>query len=1085
MWQYLEERHMTGEGGRSTTARAPTDAPAPLSAERARDPTSSAATPRPPEGAGGEPGVMLFGRPAVLVDRRWVPLHPGKAGAIVAYLAHRSAPVRRAEVAALLWPDLDEERAFTNLRQLLRSLAVGPFGGVVQRERGLLRVGIRSDHDAFERAVDEGRWADAVDWYRGPFLDGFEAMDAGEFGSWLASERNVAEGRWRMACIALLDEATRDAKYVRALQLAERLLRADPLDEMALRHAMLAAAAGGDRHGAQLRYEAFCVALRDEVGMEPDSATVGLAEQLFANTVPLGPAREATQSTDSAAHPYGRRITDVVSLVDYAQGRRRLLGCDRALVELKELVQRSDVRILTLLAPGGMGKTALAMALAEEVGSAFPDGVLIARLDGVSGHEAVAHTLAAAAGVSPSHDASTQEQLTAALSPRRSLVVLDGFEDHLDQISLIDALARAAPHLTLVLTSRVRLRLSSETVFEVEPLATARRGAGAQEPSDAARLFLRAAAKVAGRPLGANSSAAVERICRAVDGNPLAIELVAAWLDVLPLDEVERQLTRSWDLLRSDAVDRADGRDDLHAAIGATWRQLEPEDQAAWARLAVLPGSLDRTVAAVVAGTGWRGLRRLADRAVLRHRGERLELHALLARFGRERAVEGGLVDGAWEAALAVFRERIALEVDPRSGHRVRVHDHDLDQALGAWRWALETQRWGDVGAMAVGLLRALDRAGWSRDLGSAAGAAEERLSAAKGRDRDHALARVLPHVPANPADATANAERALELAGRVADERAIGCACAALLRTDPARDADARAGRAYEAFERSGDLVGLGELLLERGEMLVSVGRLEPGETYLKRALELHERLGDRCGQARAHDALTIGPLLRGDVDAARVGVHTASALFEDEGAVYRGSGTLHTEFCIALLTGPREAAEACADAFIASEARFGDTALASATVRGALHARYGEHAEVVAQARWVLERLGPCDHPRSAALLAHQRLARSLAALGDVRQAAEHLASAISMARALAAPRFVASVTLSAGALALALERRSAARRLLELAWEHPSLEALLRDDLRSLFERLGASVPPIPTVRSADDEASLALAEALLKG
>ena len=1066
--------------------------PAPTRARAARTTPRRAARARVLERA-SEPGVQLFGQPAVRVGDGWMPLRPGKTAALVAYVAHRGAPVRRAELAALLWPELDEQRAHTNLRQLLRGLARSPYRAAVERERDVVRAAVTSDLLAFERAIDEARWSDAVGWYQGPFLDGFEVAHAGEFGSWVVSERAVAEERWRQAALALLDETVADGQHASALQLADRLLRADPLDEVALRHALRAAVAHGDTHGARQRFATFCEVLQREVAMAPEASTLLLGEKLQAPPVVL-PAAAADDEREGAVR-YGRRATDRAPPgAPLLRGLPHLIGRERELTDLVALVRRDDVRLLTLLAPGGMGKTSLALALAEALAGAFADGVVVASLDGLEGPESVAHALAGAAGVSIGRGGAPWAQVTAALAERKAFVLLDGFEHHLDQVPLIDGLVRAAAQIRLVVTSRVRLRLSSEVVFEVAPLATTSPTAQAstsheETPSDAARLFLRAAARATGRPLrDPGDLALVERVCRAVEGNPLAIELVAAWLDVLPLAEVERQLDASWELLRSDDVDRVPARSDLEAAIGATWQQLDRADQLAWVRLAVLPGSVDRTVAAAVAGTGWRGLRRLADRAVLRHRGERLEMHALLARFGRERATDDVHVDAAWEAALRVWRERIAVEVDARSGSRLRVHDHDLDQVLGSWRWALERERWEDLATMAFGCLRALARAGRLRDLAEASGQAVRCLAGGRGGAGDAALARILPFVPASAVEAVTNAKRSLALAEALGDGRAIACATAALLRADPGEDASGRFAQARAAYERSGDVVGVAQLLLDHGETLILGGRIEMGETLVREALAAYERLGDRLGQAHAHDVLTTVPLLRGDVAAARAVTRLAQALFDAEGAVYRGSGALAREVWLALLSAPRAQAEQQVEAYLARESSFRDASLVAAVLRSALHARYGEHQAVVEQSRLVLQHPDVGDRPSLLAVMAHQRLARGFVAMDELTEAEVHLRQAVAMCRALRAPRFVARVALAAGALTLQRGHPDEARALLQAAWHHPALEQALRDDLRTLFERLGERAAPVtpgltPAGVEGDDEALLAAIEVSL--
>lgn len=226
-----------------------------------------------------DPAIRLLGAPAVRLGATWEPLRPCKSSALLTYVARRSGSVRRAELAALLWPERDEQRAHTNLRQLLKGLGSGPLRGCLERDRDSVRCLLASDVHAFERALDDARWTHAVELYAGSLLEGFDAVDAGGFGAWLADERATVEGRWRHACLVLLDGDRADGWAMRCLALADRLLRADPLDEVALRHAMRSAAALGDTVAARQRFERFERALARDLAMTPDAETRALAAE--------------------------------------------------------------------------------------------------------------------------------------------------------------------------------------------------------------------------------------------------------------------------------------------------------------------------------------------------------------------------------------------------------------------------------------------------------------------------------------------------------------------------------------------------------------------------------------------------------------------------------------------------------------------------------------------------------------------------------------------------------------------------------------------------------------------------------------
>ena len=1034
--------------------------------------------------AGAEAAMRLLGAPAVRVADAWLPLRPTKACALLAYVAHRGRPVARSELAALLWPELDPQHAATNLRQLLRALTTSPFGVALERDRDTVRSTLASDSLALRQAVDEERWEDAVACYRGPFLEGFTVADAGGFAAWAANERRHTDACWRRACLNWLETLVREGRYALVAQVAERLLAVDPFDEVALRHLLDAAVERGDTHGARQRFEAFCEALRRDGGREAEAATIRSGERLYRTTGTTG------RTPAAASASFGRRASDraLAALVPRGGGRQRLIGRDDVLADLVALLRRDDVRVLTLLAPAGAGKTALAVALADAEASAFGGGIVVVALGdrGVDDTfaQALSDAVADAVGWAPGAVSGGQDTRSL-LAARRALVVLDGFDAFTAQAAEVEALVDDAPELKVIVTARQRLHLPSETVYEVPQLATVscgERATAGSGPSAAARMFLQLATRGAGRPpLGLDRLAQVEHICCAVGGNPRAIELLAGWLDVLPLDELERQLGASWDLLRSDDVDRRAVSRDLEAAIDASWRRLGTADRAAWTRLATMPGSLDREVAAVVAGTGWRGLRRLVDNAVLCHREERLELHALVGRFGRERA--GAETQAAWEAALPLWRERCASEVDPATGRLRCMHGHDLDQALGAWRWALARDRWDHVAAMAPGLLRALSRAGRSRELALAADEARAALTGGREGERDRALSRVLPLVPGPARKVRANAAMALALAEASNDHRAIGDALAALVRADPAHQLGERAARARHAYRRARDAPGLALLLLDVASADVLAGRFATGEARLRKALQQCLQLGDGLGQARAHDLSAIPTLLRGDVAATRDRLKLARALYEAAGSAYQGPGTACNEAWAGTLHLPRTRAEAQVEACVAVVgAAFapGQAAL----LRGHVCERWGDFAALAELSATALEQLADDDRPSIAALLAHQRRARALAALGDCAEAAGHLRRAVAMTRALAAPRFVARVALAAGALALALGLCEQASRQLLRAWHHPVLEAVLRDDLGSLAGQLGIDASASAPDLAASDERTVRDLEAWLE-
>jgi len=1026
--------------------------------------------------------LRLLGPPTVVVDGRWEALPCALPEAAFFYLACGGGRVRRAKLATLLWPDAEERCAYANLRQTLRTLASRPWGIHLQRDRFTAWVAVASDLDAFDRAVEQRRWADAHAHYAGPLLDGFELGRSGEFGAWLESERAAVAGRWRRATLAWLEETRAARRWLDVLAACDRLLAADPLDEDALRWALEAAAAVGDVHGVERRYASFRIVLQHEIGLEPDATTEALADDLLegrrGRRAAGGPVAPASGRDPGSA--VAERVAHGAPF-----GPRRPIGRDADLEALTGLVLGDAGRLVTLLAPGGMGKTTLAAAAVETLRPAYGDAVAAVALDRVEGPDAVAHAIGRATGVRLDASVGFVAQLVAGLHGRRLLLWLDGFEPHLDQADLLAELVARCPGLHVLVTSRARLGLAAETVVSVGPLATADEEGGASEPharSPSAQLFLSAAARAAGRASpGHLEPERVERVCRLLGGHPLAIELVAAWTPVMPLAVLEERVEHLWELLRAGVPG---GRStDLEGVLWETWEGLAHPDREGWARLAVLPGTIERALAAEVAG-GWTTLRQLTDRAVVGVQEGRIGLHALLARFGRERAAELGLVEPAWASALAVWRERLEAEIDPVSGRRVQPHPHDLDQAVGAWEHALAAADWDAVTRMAIGLLRGLQRVGRQRERIACAQLAVAALRGRSGPAVERAFARVAAFVHAPVDRRLAAISRASRLARRRRDGRAFALAEAARYRLDASRAADAAFERARSAYERSGDTIGLAALLHDHGERQMLKGYVAEAEASLWRAHELYVQLGDGLGQALALDILTTGPLYRGDADeAARIAAE-ARALYEAEGAAYRGDGTLATEAWIAFLTGPPDRILERAEAYARSVERYGGLALDVAVVRCNAFAAVGDWSGVAREAGRILESIGAEDHPAFETVLAHHRLAWSLARLGRTDEAARHLAAELALCRVLGAPRMVARAAASAGVLAVATGWPGEAAALFALAWHHPMQDQVLLDQLQGPLQALGVSLPPPrPPDEALADEAVLGRIDALL--
>jgi predicted ATPase/DNA-binding CsgD family transcriptional regulator len=270
------------------------------------------------------------------------------------------------------------------------------------------------------------------------------------------------------------------------------------------------------------------------------------------------------------------------------------IGRERELDELRQLLRRT--RALTLCGPGGIGKTRLALRLMATSAAEFPDKVWFIELADLRQPELVVSRIASVIGISEEAGRPLLETLGDALRPRRLLLALDNCEHLLDACAEVSRhLLAGAPGLRLLVTSREPLSVAAETIWRVPPLSVTRKGAGpaaagADRP-EAVRLFAdRAAASWPGFTVGPGNIAAITSICRALDGMPLAIELAAARVRALSVEQISARLKDRFGLLTTGDRSAAPRQRTLGAAIEWSYELLTERERALFRRLAVFTG---------------------------------------------------------------------------------------------------------------------------------------------------------------------------------------------------------------------------------------------------------------------------------------------------------------------------------------------------------------------------------------------------------------------------------------------------------------------------------------------------------------
>lgn len=777
----------------------------------------------------------------------------------MAVLAVEGGWVSRERMAFLFWPDITSEQALVNLRQLLVRVKRLTIAEDLEREAKQLRWVPPCDVVDFRNALRDEAWERAAAIYGGVLLDGFELDDAPEFSAWLELERRELEDGYRQAIARQADRYERAAQHERALDSWAELLAHDPLNENALQQILRLAAAAERQDEAVGAFHRFAARLREEFGLEPQTATQSLFQMLDRTSVPP-PRRIDTLPFSSA--PY--------------------VGRDPETTELLHLLAEPQCRLLTLVGAGGIGKSALALQLARSAAQQFPDGAVLVPLVAVRDAAEIPDAIAAALSLGPYRDLDPESRGLDYLRNKQLLLLLDNLEHLPGSAPFISRLLESCPGVVVIATSRARIGLRAEWLFQVEGLNYPEGESDAPfESYDAVRLFALRARQI--RPdfvLAQTDADAIVAICRAVAGAPLGLELAASWTRLLSCREIADALTVSLDALTGDLRDLPERHRSLRAVFESSWNLLAPGEQSALRRLSVFRGGFDRAAAVQIAGAGAGTLLALLDRSLLRRGpGGRFDLHELVREYAAEKLAEEP--DEQWDAHARHGSFFAALVDEQSRWLRGGVHQQEAVTVLAA-----------ELDNIRSALQRSIER----RD---AAGLAQMiplwHFFEIRGRYREgEAVFERMVSVLAEPDLARARAMLAQAvLAGRLGEIERSRCAaeeCGALfaaLGVEDAlvpmhlgvleimeRDFEAAAALHHEALrvaERTADPWSRATATANLGVIAMLQGDDPGAEHLLDRARRLMERAGEHWGLSIALGNLCDLAMRRGDLVAAR----------------------------------------------------------------------------------------------------------------------------------------------------------------------------------------------------------------------
>jgi predicted ATPase len=387
------------------------------------------------------------------------------------------------------------------------------------------------------------------------------------------------------------------------------------------------------------------------------------------------------------------------------------VGREAELARLERLVSSPQTRLVTIAAPGGMGKTRLAAEFAAQQVGKYPDGVYFVPMAGLSRVEDVVLALADTIHFGFALMGDRREQLLAFLSnpdEQQMLLVLDNVDHLLEAVPLISEIIQAAPGLQVLATSRVRLNLSSEIVLEIGGMDISPALAPDQlRHHEAIKLFEYSAQRVQPDFELKNADLPhVAQICRSVFGTPLGIVLAAGWAGMLTPEEIAHEIEISLDFLETDAQDVPERQRSLRAVFESSWAMLTDTERDAFMKLSIFQGGVKRAIAQYISGASLQTLAALVKKSLLRRDPDsgRYQVHELLRQYAAEALDASGKTQATRDVHCYFFMSLSARHHENLRGlaqaEAMREIDADYENMRAAWSWAVQHKNaaWVNLG---------------------------------------------------------------------------------------------------------------------------------------------------------------------------------------------------------------------------------------------------------------------------------------------------------------------------------------------------------------------------------------------------
>jgi predicted ATPase/DNA-binding SARP family transcriptional activator len=545
--------------------------------------------------------IHLLGTPQFQLDDVPVAASRRAVVALMAYLAvtdleHPGQRSSRDSLAELFWTDYDPAKGLANLRHTLWEVTqfIGEGWVIAEHESVFLnpRAALTLDVAQFrslggqvvqqlDPALRIPLLVDASKLYRGEFLNGFTLKEGSSFNEWVLTKAEILRREFASDLDMLVEDYSALSQAQAAIPYAQRLIELDPLKEIAHQKLMWLYALTDQPTAAIQQYRSLEKLLRKELNLDPQPETRELYRKIRKGEFKPVFDKNTIPRLEKPKHNLPVHLTTFI-------------GRERERNEISGLIAHN--RLVTLIGAGGIGKTRLALQTCQSLRNTYPDGVWFIPLESLADEDVVPQTVASFLSIAEPSDQNLIDTLVNALQSKTLLLILDNCEHLLDACAqMAETLLKNCPSMRILATSRDSLRLEGEAVYPVPPLTIPEnyRAQAIDEvaKSESVQLFAQRAALVLSNfEVTETNVGSLIKICNRLEGIPLAIELAAAHVDIFTLDEILKQLSRSFDLLASNTRSALPRHQTMHASIHWGWNLLTEAERIFMRRLSVFIG---------------------------------------------------------------------------------------------------------------------------------------------------------------------------------------------------------------------------------------------------------------------------------------------------------------------------------------------------------------------------------------------------------------------------------------------------------------------------------------------------------------